>query len=330
MMDKRTPQSVTGRPSRTWPQNLLLLARDGRFIGAASAQWSAQWGGAEGAALLDAAGLAPSALMAELRSVPMWQERQVVRLRHAEAAAPELLADLAGYLEHPVATTALLVEYEGEMDFRKPPAAWAALLSSVEWRDLNPKGARSFIQDRARAEGYRVAPEAVRALEEWASGDLGLLASALDLLFLYRIDERSVEAEDLDRLLGAGGTPRQWDLQDAFLEGRRDRFVSLLEGIRRDSAAAPLAFAGMLGKQMRSLLLLHGQLARGRRASDLSPRDVGQGHPLPLQKLLKVAPRWPEARVRSALGALYELDLALKGEPGEPWSILERHLLHLI
>jgi|YelNatPaOPRAMG01_1025707.scaffolds.fasta_scaffold02387_5 DNA polymerase III delta subunit len=329
-MDQRTSQSGTRRPGRSWPQNLLLVARDARFIRAASEEWSAHWGGADGAALLDAAGLAPSALIGELRSVPMWQEHQVVRLRHAEAASPELLADLAGYLGHPAATTALLVEVEGELDFKRLPPAWAALVSSVEWRDLNPKGARSFIQDRARAEGYRVAPEAARALEEWASGDLGLLASALDLLFLYRIDERFVEAEDLDRLLGAGGTPRQWDLQDAFLEGRRDRFVSLLEGIRRDSAAAPLAFAGMLGKQMRSLLLLHGQLARGKRASDLSPKEVGQGHPLPVQKLLKVAPRWPEARVRSTLGALYELDLALKGEAGEAWSILERHLLHLI
>ena len=180
-----------------------------------------------------------------------------------------------------------------------------------------------------------MAPEAATAMDEWACGDLGRLVSALDLLCLYRQDEKRISVEDLDALLGTGGTPKEWDLQDAFLAGHKKTFLDLLEKIAQDTDSVPLMFVGMVSKQLRSLLLLHGHEARGISRKDIPPKHMGFNHPFPAQKLIAVAGKWPELRVRRALGAMFDLDLALKSDPGKKdpgpqWAIVARHLLEVM
>jgi DNA polymerase III delta subunit len=310
-----------------WPRTLLVWASDVRFLEGASEAWCEAWAGSEAVLSLSASDVDPASFSMEVATVPMWSEYQVVRLRQGEEASDTLLAALTRYLEKPSPTTALLIEYTGDLDDRRLPAAWRKLKEQVECRGFTPRNAKDYVQRRIKAEGFTITPEALSALDEWALGDVARLVSALDLLVLYKFDEKTIKAEDLGSLLGAGGAPKQWDLQDAFLKGDRAGFVALLEGVRRDPEAVPLAFLGMVAKQLRALLIFRGHLARGRKRSEVSPKDLGFNHPFPAQKLLSIADRWPEGRIRAAMGALFDLDLALKGDPGEPWSIVERHLL---
>lgn len=316
-----------------FPQNLLIWAGDARFLDEASTAWVLRWGGADGAANLAAPGLDPGQLSMELNTLPMWSERQVVRLRQTEAASDELLRALARYLDNPAPSTALLVEFTGDLSSNKKkdiPAKWKSLVERMSVRSCQPGSGREYIVKRLRAEGFAMAPEASAALEEWACGDLGRLVSALDLLCLYRQEEKRISAQDLDALLGTGGTPKEWDLQDAFLAGRKKAFLELLEKVGQDPDSVPLMFVGMVSKQLRSLLLLHGHEAGGISRKDILPKQLGFNHPFPAQKLLAVADKWPESRVRMALGALFELDLALKRDPGPHWTLVERHLLTMM
>jgi DNA polymerase III delta subunit len=307
----------------------LIWASDARFLDETANKWCAFWGGEEGDSVLAGAEADPAAFVQAVRTLPMWQERRVVRLRQAEAACPALLQTLSGYLDGPSPSTALLVEFAG--DLKKPPSAvWRDILGKTESRDCGPKGAAAYARTRSRAEGFTVAPEAVEALEEWAFGDVGRLASALDLLFLYRVSEKTIRAEDLEQLLGAGGTPKLWDLQEALLEGNRRSFTDLLCGIERDQGASALAFVAALAKQFRALLLFQGLRKVGRKASDISYKELGFNHPYPAQKLLKFADLWPESRLRKAFGALFELDLALKGHPAGEWLLVEHVLGKLL
>jgi DNA polymerase-3 subunit delta len=268
----------------------------------------------------------------ELNTLPMWSERQVVRLRQTEAASEELLKTLSRYLDNPAPSTALLVEFTGDLTPTKKdiPARLRPLLEKMSVKSCQPRSGREYIVKRLRAEGFAIAPEAITALEEWACGDTGRLVSALDLLCLYRQEEKSISAQDLDALLGTGGTPKEWDLQDAFLAGRKKVFLELLERVGQDPDSVPLMFVGMVSKQLRSMLLLHGHEAGGISRKDISPKNLGFNHPFPAQKLLSVADKWPEPRVRKALGALFELDLALKRDSGPAWSLVERHLLNMM
>lgn len=313
-----------------WPQNLLIWAGDSRFIEDEAKKWVVRWGGADGAANLTADGLDPGALAMELNTLPMWSERQVVRLRQAESASEGLLKALERYLENPAPSAALLIEYVGNLEDKRLPAAWKRLLDKVQVKSCAPRSGREYISKRLRAEGFAISPDASSALDEWACGDMGRLVSALDLLCLYRLDEKRISAEDLDALLGTGGTPKEWDLQDAFLKGDTRTFLDLLGKIAQDPESVPLMFVGMVSKQLRSLLLMHGYESRGVSRKDIPPKDLGFNHPFPAQKLMGVAGKWPESRVRKALGTLFELDLALKGDPGPPWTLVERHLLAVI
>lgn len=316
----------------TWPQNLLIWAGDSRFLEEVSKAWVAQWGGEAGAVNLGAAGLDPGALGMELNTLPMWSERQVVRLRQAEESAEDLVQSLARYLGNPAPSTALLIEYTGDLDPKKKhcPALWKPILEKLAVKSCEPRGGKEYIARRLRTEGLTIAPAAAEALDEWARGELGRLVSALDLLCLYKLGAKRIEEEDLDALLGTGGTPKEWDLQDAFLKGDKREFLALSAKISADPDCAPLMFVGMLAKQLRSLLLLHGHEARGAARQDITPKELGFGHPFPAQKLVAVAGKWPEARVRKALGVLFELDLDLKGHPGNDWTLVESHLLKVM
>jgi DNA polymerase III delta subunit len=313
------------------PQNLVVWSSDVRFLQGTVEGWCAFWGGEEGATSLSAPELDPAGFETEVRSLPMWRERQVVRLRHAERAPAKLIDALSIYFDKPSPGTALLVEYTGDLG-KKAPEAWKEIVRKVDARDCGPRGVAAYLRVRARAEGYTVRAEAAEALEEWACGDMGKLVSALDLLFLYRAEEKTVSVEDVESLLGAGGAPKMWDLQDAFLRGDRRGFLALLEGVERDKDAAALAFLGMVAKQVRALLAYAGLKERGRKASEITYRELGLTHPFQAQKLLGVADRWPEARVRSAFGSLYALDLALKSKhkDADEWAVLEQALLKIL
>jgi DNA polymerase III delta subunit len=323
-------ETVRGGERGEWPRTLLIWAGDSRLLEAAGQGWTAAWAGEGACVALSGADAEAGRFTMEVSSLPMWSDVQAVRLRQAELASEELLGALGRYLDKPSPSTALLVEYTGDLSEKRAPAAWRALLAKIESRSFTPRSPRDFIQKRLKEEGLTMGAQARAALEEWALGDVGRLASALDLLAIYKHGERTVEEEDLEALLGAGGTPKQWDLQDAFMRGDAGKVVTLLRGLSRDPDAAPLAVVGMLAKQMRALLLLHGHVARGRKRREIGFRDLGLQHPYPAQKLVDASDGWPEARTRAAIGGLYAVDLALKGQPGEPWDTLERGLLAIL
>jgi DNA polymerase-3 subunit delta len=325
---------------KSLPQNLLIWAGDSRFLEEPSAAWASQWGGADGAVNLAAAGLDPGAFSMEINSIPMWSARQVVRLRQAEAAAEDLVQALSRYLQNPAPSTALLVEYTGDLSpkSKTAPARWKAILAQIEAISCEPKSAREYISRRLRTEGFSIEPEAAVSLEEWACGEVGRIVSALDLLCLFKLEQKRITSEDLDALLGTGGTPREWDLQDAFLRGDRRTFLDLLKKIAEDPDSVPLLFVGMLAKQLRSLLLMHGFESRGVSRKEIPPKELGFNHPFPAQKLIAVSGKWPESRVRQTLGALFELDLDLKStlgqsdkrQPEKVWALVEQRLLKLM
>ncbi len=309
------------------PQNWMLFGTHVRFLEAARDAWIALWGGEDGAEIVHAPEVPAGALLSALNTFPMFRARQVVRLVHAEEASPETLAALSGYLANPSGSTALLIECAMDLS-KRPPSCWAKIMERVKSKDCTVRSAASFIKQRATVEGFEVEPQAVAALEEWANRDFSLLPGALDLLFLYRAREKHVREEDVESMLGAGGTPKLWALQDFLLKRERSLFLKTLAEIELDPEQAPLAFVGMISKQMRFLLHLRGLMAAGARRSEINPQQLDKYlKPFQLNQLFSALSFWPEADIRAAFDRLYNLDLALKGDPGEPWALVERHLM---
>jgi DNA polymerase III delta subunit len=313
------------------PQNWLIYGTHVRFLGASRDAWIASWSAGGGAEIIHGTEATPASLSSALNTFPMFSECQAMRLVHAEEASPETLEALSNYLSNPSSSTALLIECAMDLSKTKIPAAWEEIKKLVKSKDCTVKNAPAFVRQMAASANFEVEPRAIAALEEWANGDLSLLPGALDLLFLYRAAEKRVREEDVESLLGAGGTPRLWDLQDALLQKDAASFLKTVAEIEGDPEQAPLAFVGMVSKQMRFLLHLRGLLAAGAQRHEINPRQLDKNlYPFQLKKLFDALPLWPEAHIRQAFDDLYNLDLALKGDPGEPWERVERHLFPCI
>jgi DNA polymerase III delta subunit len=334
-------------PKNDLPQTWLLFGEDPRFFEDAAKRWTDRWAGELGAISLPAPGLTVQAFNTEVNSLPFLKERQVVRITHLEEASPDLVEEVASYLQNPSPTTALLLEYLGsppKTGAKKGPSraesSWARLFASVPAEGCQPTSARAYAAKRLRDEGFQAEPAVFEALDEWSCREVAKVASALDLLLLYRAEERALKEGDVAALLGAGGSPPRRDLQDAFVARDARKFSALLVEVERDpevlkdGQGTALAFLGMLAKQVRALLVARGvtDSGQGREAA----AQALAGDPLKLHsfvagKILNALPKWPEGEIREALGALYRLDLAIKGmESGPPWSMVERHVATIL
>jgi len=310
-------------------RNLLLWAPDRRYFEEEAGKWCASWGDAP--VSFNGVDADPAALLDELRSVPMWSDVKAVRLTNAQAAGAQLLSALNGYLNSPSSRSALLVEYEGTLDYRAP-AAWKELQGRMECRRCAPRSVEDVILNIAGRHNLSVTPEGVSAIREWSGGDLSMVASAMDLLTLYKAGEEEIEAGDVAKLLGAGGTPEVWDLLAALMKGRRKALGSLLHAIEEDGSTEPLSIVGLLAWQVRQLLLVLGCRAAGigdaamvseKKYAEIKSR--GQ-----LSKARGYLSLWKEGDLRRALSIIYDLDLSLKGDPSEPWELLENAFYRLL
>lgn len=317
-------------PKRNTPQRWLLFATHVQFMDSASRRWCTEWGGEDGVETLHGTTATAAELRSALSILPMFRDLQVVRLTHAEEADDEVLGELLRWVGKPSPTTALLVECCEDLSGKRLRKLWESILGALDSLDCSAKSVRTFVAQKARAEGFQVDAGAIEALEEWANRDLSLLPGAVELLFLYRTAEKTVREADVESLLGTGGTPKMWALTDALLKNDRVAFLTVLAGLETDPEQAPLAFVGMAAKQVRYLLALHGLTAQGLSRREIQPKQIDPKiAPFQVNNLFTALPHWPETKVRRAIGCLYDLDLALKGDPGTGWGRVERHLLPL-
>ena len=330
------PPKAARKPPRTW----LLYGEDPRFFLEPAKKWTEAWADGEEAETRSASIFAAAEFHTAVRSLPLMRPSQAIRVTHLESGSRDLLEMVAEYVRKPVDSTALLLEYVG-----LPPGAgrgarkgrkgdpMKAVVEALPALHCKPPSLRSYVRSRAEREGFRVDGPAVEALEEWSCGDPGRVAAAMDQLILFRLNEKTIREEDVIALLGAGGFPRRWDLQDAFLRRDREAFLGLVAAtsrdpeVEKDRSGTAIAFLGMLAKQVRSLLTYFGLEARGLPARDITPQKLALS-PFPAKKLKGFAKRWREQEARRALEVFFRLDLALKGARGsqDPWTLMERHL----
>jgi len=150
--------------------------------------------------------------------------------------------------------------------------------------------AARWVKARAAKDGVPLDAGAVRALAERAGPDLIRLRAGLERVALYAMGQAVVTADDVRSAVPAGP-----EAQEDFGIGK---------AIWRNDAAAAL--------RELSLAL-----------------DAGAVPFMLMGQLRAAAERLPAPRVRRAIEAVFEADLALKSSAGEPRILLERLTLEL-
>jgi DNA polymerase III subunit delta len=268
-----------------------------------------------------AAQLDPEQINDLCNTLPMMAERRVVVLRDVEGWKRKTRgrAEFLRYLERPSPeTVVVLVQGSGEDTEDKELARGAY---TVRFDPLSPDRAEKWVLRRAAQLGLALEPEAARHLVRSVNADLGTLESELAKLASLPSGE-ILTPERLGELVGVRHGETLWDWRDAVLGDEPGRAVKLVPSILAQPGVSGVKLVSQLGTALVGIGIAragYDKGARGRALEDAIFKTLLRNRPFGLlgykdeaSRWARWAPRWPGARVRFALKAACEADLALK------------------
>jgi DNA polymerase III subunit delta len=254
-------------------------------------------------------------------TLPMLADRRVVLLRDIEGWKRKTKgrAEFIKYLQRPSAeTVVILVQGSGEEGEDRELASGAY---TVRFDPLPPERARKWLSHQAGKLGVTLEPEAAEHLMRSVGSDLGGLTSELAKLASLPAGEPLTAAQVGD-LVGVRHGETIWDWRQAVLDGQAGRAVSLLPSILAQPGVSGVKLLMTLGTALVGLGLARAHYDRGVRGrsleaavlkSLLSARPFGLlGYKEEASRWSSWAPRWPNQRIRAALRAARDTDVALK------------------
>ncbi len=252
----------------------------------------------------DAVGLAAGPLIDALRTMPVFAERRLVVLALAEgrrAASSALEGAVADWVEGAAASAppSVLAVVAGRVDRR---ARWVKAFGDAVVSCDAPTRTRevaAFVREEATRQGVELERGAAEALAERVGPQLQLLRMEIAKLALLAGPGEPVSRAHVGAATALSAEEPIWDLTDAIGEGRSADALRVLWRLLGAGAAPPLLLGALVSHFRRLLRTAAGQ-------------EV-PGPPFARRKLGEQARRYGLARLRAALSALHETDLALKG-----------------
>jgi len=252
---------------------------------------------------LDGAGVGPGELVDAVRTLPVFAPRRLVVLVEPEArrgggrGVPDALAGLVKELAPDDPT--LLVVVAARPDRR---ARWVKAFGDAVVSCEAPRRARevaAFARAEAERQGVAFERGVAEALAARVGPQLLLLRQEIAKLALLAGPGEAVTRAHVEAGTGLAAEEPIWDLTDAIGEGRPADALHLLSRLL-EAGSPPPVLLGALVSHFRKLL----RCATGGAVS---------GPPFVKRKLAVQAERYGAPRLRAALGAIHETDLALKG-----------------
>ncbi|MEA3442675.1 MAG: DNA polymerase III subunit delta [Chloroflexota bacterium] len=182
-------------------------------------------------------------------------------------------------------------------------------LAEVEpFRLLRGDKLKNWIQKQVNREGGEIAPEAIDLLAELIGGNLWTMNNEIQKLLLYSQD-RSIDKQDVARLVSYAREANIFALVDAVVEGKTRRAQEVLHQLYQDGDSSTHILA-MVTRQFRLIALV----------KDMKPelsiwqiqKKLGLSSDYALEKTLAQARFYTLEDIRQAYNKLLETDLAIK------------------
>ena len=277
--------------------------------------------------------LEPSQLESLFETRGLFSDISLIHLQNCEKLKKESSRKLLDLLKKKPDKTHIFIEYVGDLSPRNKNLddVWKEIIKLFPIENCNPSSGRSYILKRAEKEGITVDESAVLALSTWASKDLFLLPSAMDLLILSSIETKIIEEKDVVELLGTGGSGSVFELVDKFLLKDTSGVVEAIKKIENDPDASPIAFVSILNKQFQYLGKIRCFLSKGMNFGEITPQMVDKRlYFFQFEKIKNLYHKWSEEEIFKVISSLATLDKTLKGDPIEAWLGVEKYLLYQI
>lgn len=225
----------------------------------------------------------------------------------APAGAEEALLR---YLKEPVPSTCLVFLAGESVDSRKKTTkAVGALGGAVECQALKPDDATMWAQSRASSAGKRLGAQAASLLVEKLGADLRLIDMELKKLALYVGEQKEIDRQAVDLLVGGVAETEIFRLTEAVMLKQRARAMQLLDQVLRQ-VDHPLQVLAALTNRFRQILQVKALQGR-----HLPPREAAaliKMHPYVYEKMGASVRQYEREEILTALCRLLEADLAMK------------------
>lgn len=270
-----------------------------------------------------------SAVLGLCTSYPVMAERRLVVVREFEKLKDNRLFKEYAERPNPTAIVALVCGSKPNLSTH-PYRALREHAVSMECKALYDNQMPGWIQKRAEAEGYQIAPEAVRMLTEFVGTNMRAAAEELEKLKTYTADRETITADDVVHASGQTREFNVFELQKAIGEGRRRDAFRIAErmlqqaGNTRGEALMIVAVLTSYFTKLWKLTAAFGQVPeRGLAARiGVSPYFV--------KEYVASLRRYNVALIEEAFAALLAADYELKGGVGRDEKLVMSLMLRRV
>lgn len=265
----------------------------------------------------------------EVRTLPFLAK---ARLAIVEGADPFVTAhrkDLEAYAERPSSSGVLVLAVKSWPGSTRLARLVERTGLAVDCRGPAERDLPAWITTlTATRFGVKLERDAAGLLVELVGPEVGLLAAEAEKLAVYIGTRKTIQRDDVARIVGGGRVETIWKIVEAAATGQAGAALADLDRLLA-SGEYPVPVLAAIGSSLRKVYYA-GQLRRARVEPRQACRTAGITHPAGVEVTLREHAHLGPARVARLPELLVQADLDLKGSSQlSPRVVLERLLVEL-
>ena len=202
--------------------------------------------------------LSIDAIMTAAKRFPMMAERQVVVIREAQNIRN--IEDLATYVENPMRSTILVVNYKYKTIDKRKKLYKAVQKNGIylESKSLYESNIPNWITNYLKEKNLGIDPRAAQMITDFVGSDLQRIVNELEKVTISMVPGTSILPEDVEKNIGISKDFNMFELQKAL--GNKDILKSnlIVNYFIDNEKQNPLpAILGMLVGFFRKILIYH-------------------------------------------------------------------------
>ena len=266
------------------------------------------------------------------RRFPMMASRQVVIVREAQNL--DKIEDLIHYVENPLKSTLLVINYKYKKLDKRKKLFKALEKNSIlfESRRLYNDKIPPWINSYLLSRGKKIEPKAAVILTEYLGNDLGKIANELEkLIIVLKSEQDIITAADIERNIGISKDYNNFELNNALAQRNVLKANRIVQYFGANQKNHPLALT------ITSIYFFFSRVLRYHFLPDKSSRNVASAlkiEPFFIREYETAARNYTTAKTVRVISLLREYDLKSKGfcnvsaVPGELLKELIYKIIH--
>ena len=266
------------------------------------------------------------------RRFPMMASRQVVIVREAQNL--DRIEDLIHYVENPLESTLLVINYKYKKLDKRKKLFKALEKNSIlfESKRLYDDKIPPWINSYLRSRGKKIEPKAAVILTEYLGNDLGKIANELEkLIIVLKAEQDTITSADIERNIGISKDYNNFELNNALAQRNVLKANRIVQYFGANQKNHPLVLT------IPTIYAFFSKVLKYHFLADKSSRNVASAlgiQPFFVREYETAARNYTTAKTVRVISLLREFDLKSKGfgnvsaVPGELLKELIYKIIH--